>query len=103
MKRDDLQILEMLSSAARYVVGNIHQGEKLLAAIEAKPKALNCYFTFDGMAGPLLMIQRAVGATQGPPAVIDFDENELELLRRFLVYRRERLEKHLEQMKVRVG
>lgn len=103
MKRNDLQILETLSAAARYTVENIYQIEKLLAMLEAQPKQLNGYFTFDGMAGPLLMIQRAVGATQGPPDVINFDENEMELLRRFFTYRKERLEKHLEQLKVRVG
>lgn len=103
MKRNDLQILETLSAAARYTVENIYQIEKLLKMLEGNPKQLNAYWTFDGMAGPLLMIQRAVGVTQGPPALIEFDEKEMELLKRFLVFRKERLEKQLDQMKVRVG
>jgi hypothetical protein len=103
MKRNDLQILDAMASAGRYVGENISSCEKLLKMLEASPADLNLQCTFSGQAGPMEFIQRKVEASQKIPQHVEFVPEEIELLRRFVTYRKERLEKALAEMKVRIG
>ena len=103
MKRNDLQILDAIASAGRYTGENIHSCEKLLKMLETPPAELNLHFSFSGQAAPMEFIQRKVEASQKAPATVEFVAEEIELLRRFVTYRKERLEKILAEMKVRIG